>query len=96
MKYRTKRVQLRQKAGVIFLVLSVATITATAATSAIAKGDRQLAELKEQLEQPTTTPDIKPIQIPQDHNLDELPGIQPSAISKLHMNVHQSKQMVYC
>ena len=59
MKYRTKRVQLRQKAGVIFLVLSVATITATAATSAIAKGDRQLAELKEQLEQPATTPEIK-------------------------------------
>jgi len=59
MKYRTKRVQLRQKAGVILLVLSVATLTATAATSAIAKGDRQLAELKEQLEQPTTTPDIK-------------------------------------
>ena len=59
MKYRTKRVQLRQKAGVILLVLSVATLTATAATSAIAKGDRQLAELKEQLEQPTITPDIK-------------------------------------
>jgi len=59
MKYRTKRVQLRQKAGVILLVLSVATLTATAATSAIAKGDRQLAELKEQLEQPTITPEIK-------------------------------------
>ena len=59
MKYRTKRVQLRQKAGVILLVLSVATLTATAATSAIAKGDRQLAELKEQLEQPTSTPEIK-------------------------------------
>jgi peptidoglycan/LPS O-acetylase OafA/YrhL len=59
MKYRTKRVQLRQKAGVILLVLSVTTLTATAATSAIAKGDRQLAELKEQLEQPTTTPEIK-------------------------------------
>ena len=59
MKYRTKRVQLRQKAGVILLVLSVATLTATAATTAIAKGDRQLAELKEQLEQPTTTPEIK-------------------------------------
>jgi peptidoglycan/LPS O-acetylase OafA/YrhL len=59
MKYRTKRVQLRQKAGVLLLVLSVATLTATAATSAIAKGDRQLAELKEQLEQPTTTPEIK-------------------------------------
>ncbi len=59
MKYRTKRVQLRQKAGVLLLVLSVATLTSTAATSAIAKGDRQLAELKEQLEQPTTAPEIK-------------------------------------
>ncbi len=59
MKYRTKRVQLRQKAGVILLLLSVATLTATAATSAISKGDRQLAELKEQLEQPTITPEIK-------------------------------------
>ncbi len=59
MKYRTKRVQLRQKAGVILLLLSVASLTATAATSAIAKGDRQLAELKEQLEQPTITPEIK-------------------------------------
>ena len=59
MKYRTKRVQLRQKTGVILLVLSITTLTGTAATSAIAKGDRQLAELKEQLEQPTTTPEIK-------------------------------------
>jgi peptidoglycan/LPS O-acetylase OafA/YrhL len=57
MKYRTKRVQLRQKAGVILIVLSVATLTATAATSAIAKGDRQLAELKEQLEQPAIVPE---------------------------------------
>lgn len=59
MKYRTKRVQLRQKVGVILIVLAIATVTGTAATSAIAKGDRQLAELKEQLEQPTTTPEIK-------------------------------------
>ena len=59
MKYRTKRVQLRQKAGVILIVLSIATLTATAATSAIAKGDRQLAELKEQLELPVSTPAIK-------------------------------------
>lgn len=59
MKYRTKRVQLRQKAGVALLVLSIATLTSTAATSAIAKGDRQLAELKEQLQQPTTQPQIK-------------------------------------
>jgi peptidoglycan/LPS O-acetylase OafA/YrhL len=59
MKYRTKRVQLRQKAGVILIVLTIATLTGTAATSAIAKGDRQLAELKEQLEQPTTAPEIR-------------------------------------
>ena len=59
MKYRTKRVQLRQKAGVILIVLSIATLTATAATSAITKGDRQLAELKEQLEQPVSNPAIK-------------------------------------
>lgn len=59
MKYRTKRVQLRQKAGVILILLSIATLTGTAATSAIAKGDRQLAELKVQLEQPTTTPEIR-------------------------------------
>ncbi len=59
MKYRTKRVQLRQKAGVILIVLSVATLTATAATNAIAKGDRQLAELKEQLDQPATAPEIQ-------------------------------------
>jgi peptidoglycan/LPS O-acetylase OafA/YrhL len=59
MKYRTKRVQLRQKAGVILILLSIAALTGTAATSAIAKGDRQLAELKEQLEQPATTPEIK-------------------------------------
>lgn len=59
MKYRTKRVQLRQKAGVILIVLAIATLTGTAATSAIAKGDRQLAELKEQLEQPTTSPELK-------------------------------------
>ena len=59
MKYRTKRVQLRQKAGVILIVLSIATLTATAATSAITKGDRQLAELREQLEQPVSNPAIK-------------------------------------
>lgn len=59
MKYRTKRVQLRQKAGVILILLSIATLTGTAATSAIAKGDRQLAELKVQLEQPTTTPEVR-------------------------------------
>jgi peptidoglycan/LPS O-acetylase OafA/YrhL len=58
MKYRTKRVQLRQKFGVLLLVLSVLAITSTIATSAIAKGDKQLADLKDQLEQPAVTPEI--------------------------------------
>ena len=58
MKYRTKRVQLRQKAGVVLIVLAIIGSTATVATSAIAKGDRQLAELKEQLQPPTTSPSV--------------------------------------
>jgi len=58
MKYRTKRVQLRQKAGVVLIVLAIIGSTATVATSAIAKGDRQLAQLKEQLQPPTTSPSV--------------------------------------
>jgi len=58
MKYRTKRVQLRQKAGVVLIVLAIIGSTATVATSAIAKGDRQLAELKEQLQPPITSPSV--------------------------------------
>jgi hypothetical protein len=56
MKYRTKRVQLRQRAGVLLIVLAIIGSTATVATSAIAKGDKQLAELKEQLQAPSTSP----------------------------------------
>jgi peptidoglycan/LPS O-acetylase OafA/YrhL len=56
MKYRTKRVQLRQKAGVVLIVLAIIGSTATVATSAIAEGDKQLAQLKEQLQSPTTSP----------------------------------------
>ena len=52
MKYRTKRVQLRQKIGVLLIVISTIGLTATSALSAIAEGDRQLNELKKQLEQP--------------------------------------------
>jgi peptidoglycan/LPS O-acetylase OafA/YrhL len=52
MKYRTKRVQLRQKAGVLFLVLAILGSAASVASSAIIKGDLQLAQLKEQLEAP--------------------------------------------
>ena len=59
MKYRTKRVQLRQKMAVVLIVLSIAGVTTSIATTAIAEGDRQLAQIKEQLqpsvELPTNT-----------------------------------------
>ena len=55
MKYRTKRVKLRQKFGVFLIVISTLGLTATSAISAIAEGDRQLNELKQQLEQPAVT-----------------------------------------
>ena len=55
MKYRTKRVQLRQKFGVFLIVISTIGLTATSAVSAIAEGDRQLNTLKQQLEQPAVT-----------------------------------------
>ena len=58
MKYRTKRVQLRQKAGVVLIVLAIIGSTATVATSAIAKGDKKLAQLKEQLQPPATSPSV--------------------------------------
>ena len=58
MKYRTKRVQLRQRAGVLLIVLSVIGMTASVASSAIVKGDKQLADLKEQLQTPTASPSI--------------------------------------
>ena len=52
MKYRTKRVQLRQKAGVLLIVVSLIGMTGTVASNAIAKSDKQLTELKKQLEAP--------------------------------------------
>lgn len=52
MKYRTKRVQLRQKAGVLFIVMAVLGTAGTVASGAIVKGDKQLEALKEQLEIP--------------------------------------------
>ena len=58
MKYRTKDVQLRQKAGVLLIVLSLIGTTATVASSAITKSDKQLAELKKQLESPVPTSPI--------------------------------------
>ena len=58
MKYRTKRVQIRQKFGVLFIVISILGSAASVASSAIIKGDRQLAELKEQLQPPI---DMQPL-----------------------------------
>lgn len=58
MKYRTKRVQLRQKFGVFLILISTLGLTATSALSAIAEGDRQLNELKQQLEPPAVTPTV--------------------------------------
>lgn len=55
MKYRTKRVRLRQQFGVFLIVISTLGLTSTSALSAIAEGDRQLNELKQQLEQPSVT-----------------------------------------
>jgi peptidoglycan/LPS O-acetylase OafA/YrhL len=54
MKYRTKRVRIRQRVGVLLIVVSGFGLTATSAFTAIAEGDRQLNELKQQLEQPAT------------------------------------------
>ena len=55
MKYRTKRVQIRQKLGVLLIVISLLGSAASVASSAIIKGDRQLAELKQQLQPPIDT-----------------------------------------
>ena len=55
MKYRTKRVQMRQKAGVTLIVLSLIGTTGSVASTAIAKSDKQMSELKEQLESPVPT-----------------------------------------
>lgn len=58
MKYRTKRVRIRQRVGVLLIVVSGFGLTTTSALTAIAEGDRQLNELKQQLEQPAITAPI--------------------------------------
>ena len=58
MKYRTKRVQLRQKFAVLLIVISTIGVTSTSAISAITEGDRQLNELKQQLAPPAPTPSV--------------------------------------
>ena len=59
MKYRTKRVQLRQKAGVLFIVMAILGTAGTVASGAIVKGDKQLEALKEQLEIPEVSAPLK-------------------------------------
>jgi peptidoglycan/LPS O-acetylase OafA/YrhL len=56
MKYRTKRVQIRQKITVLLIVIFIAASSSTVAVRAIAIGDKQLDEIKQQIEQPFIPP----------------------------------------
>jgi len=56
MKYRTKRVQIRQKGSVLLGIALVLGSTSFVAAHAISKGDTQLADLKKQLQPPVITP----------------------------------------
>jgi peptidoglycan/LPS O-acetylase OafA/YrhL len=56
MKYRTKRVQIRQKITVLMIVVVIAASSSTVAVRAIAIGDKQLNEIKQQIEQPFIPP----------------------------------------
>ena len=60
LKYRTKRVRVRQQVGVALIVISALTATTSVAVKALAIGDQQVAELKEQLEQPVITSKTAP------------------------------------
>jgi peptidoglycan/LPS O-acetylase OafA/YrhL len=55
MKYRTKRVQIRQKAFVALFTIAIIGAASSVASSAIVKGDQQLTQLKEQLEVPAVS-----------------------------------------
>ena len=56
MKYRTKRVQIRQKITVFLIIIFVLGSSSTVAVRAIATGDAQLNEIKKQIEQPFIPP----------------------------------------
>ena len=58
MKYRTKRVQVRQKITVLLIVIFIAASSSTVAVRAIAIGDKQLDEIKQQIEQPFIPPTL--------------------------------------
>lgn len=59
MKYRTKRVQHRQKTGVALIVVSTLLLLGITSFNAIKESDLQLAQLKQQLEQPAVIPEIR-------------------------------------
>jgi peptidoglycan/LPS O-acetylase OafA/YrhL len=58
MKYRTKRVQIRQKITVLLIVVFIAASSSTVAVRAIATGDAQLNQIKKQIEQPFIPPTL--------------------------------------
>jgi hypothetical protein len=58
MKYRTKRVQIRQKITVGLIIAFVLGLSSTVAVRAIAIGDEQLNEIKKQIEQPFIPPTL--------------------------------------
>ena len=58
MKYRTKRVQIRQKITVLLIVVFIAASSSTVAVRAIATGDAQINEIKKQIEQPFIPPTL--------------------------------------
>lgn len=60
LKYRTKRIRRRQKFSVVLAFLLVLGLTSTSAIRAIAIGDRELNQLKEELAPAPTTPEIIP------------------------------------
>lgn len=59
MKYRTKRVQIRQKTGVALIVVSTLLLLGITSVSAVKESDIQLAQLKQQLEQPVVLPEVR-------------------------------------
>lgn len=60
LKYRTKRIRRRQTFSVMLAFLLVLGLTSTSAIRAIAIGDRELNQLKEELAPAPTTPEIIP------------------------------------
>ena len=59
MKYRTKRVQIRQKSGVALIIISILLFLGISSVNAIRESDIQLAQLKQQLQQPVVVPEIR-------------------------------------